>query len=124
MKKKLIGIFVCMLLIGTVLPVSGTIINEKDDNFKIQSENNKFNEFDLIIGKINNLHEVIINDRVRYAFHAEWLIIIIRAFFPPLFRLILPVERIFERDIDRSIPKDSFHGHISEGKIFGFMLFL
>ena len=59
MKRKITGIFVCMLLIGTVLPVSGTIINEKDDNFKIQSENNKLNEFDLIIGKINNLHEEI-----------------------------------------------------------------
>ena len=27
--KKIIGIFVCMLLIGTVLPVSGTVIEEK-----------------------------------------------------------------------------------------------
>lgn len=29
MMKKLIGIFVCMLLIGTVLPVSGTMMVEK-----------------------------------------------------------------------------------------------
>jgi len=29
MKKKLIGIFVCMLLIGTILPVSGTLTIEK-----------------------------------------------------------------------------------------------
>ncbi|MFW6121470.1 MAG: hypothetical protein ACOC80_11305 [Petrotogales bacterium] len=124
MKMKIISIFVCTLLICTGLTVSGNLINEKDDNFKIQSENNTFNEFDLIIGKINNLHEEIINDRVRYAFHAEWLIIIIRAFFPPLVSLVLPVKRIFEKDIDISIPKDSFYGHISEGKIFGFMLFL
>ena len=29
MKRKIVGIFVCMLLIGTVLPVSGTVIMEK-----------------------------------------------------------------------------------------------
>ena len=121
MKKKLIGMFVCMLLITTVLPVSGIIINEKDNNFKILPEDNKFYEFDLIIGKINNLHEETINDRLRYVFHAEWLIIIIHAYFPPLG---FAVKRIFYKDVDKSIPKDNFHGHISEGKIFGFMLFL
>jgi len=29
MRKKMIGIFVCMLLIGTVLPVSGTVLMER-----------------------------------------------------------------------------------------------
>lgn len=124
MKKKVIGIFVCMLLVGTVLPVSGNIIYEKDDNFEFQSVNNPFYEFDLIIGKINNLHEEIINGSLRYVFHAKWLLIIIRAFFPPLVNLVFPVKRIVEKDVDKSIPKDNFHGIISEGKIFGFMLFL
>jgi len=32
MKKKIIGIVVCMLLIGTVLPVSGTVMVEKVSN--------------------------------------------------------------------------------------------
>ena len=32
MKKKLIGMFVCMLLIATVLPASGTVLLEKVSN--------------------------------------------------------------------------------------------
>ena len=29
MKKKLIGIIICMLLVGTVLPVTGNVITDK-----------------------------------------------------------------------------------------------
>jgi hypothetical protein len=32
MKKKIIGIFVCMLLVGTVLPVSGNVLLERVSN--------------------------------------------------------------------------------------------
>ena len=49
MKRKIIGIFVCMLLIGTVLPVSSSIIKNEQINLtkpnKISNLNNKNQDF-------------------------------------------------------------------------------
>ncbi|MCK4364634.1 MAG: hypothetical protein KAW45_01145 [Thermoplasmatales archaeon] len=35
MKKKIIGIFICMFLIGTFLPISGTVIIDKTTSSNI-----------------------------------------------------------------------------------------
>jgi len=36
MKKKLLGIFVCMLLIATAIPAVGTMNIEKSDNIPLE----------------------------------------------------------------------------------------
>ena len=41
MNKKIIGILIVMLLIGTVLPVAGTSINLKNHFVESNQENNK-----------------------------------------------------------------------------------
>ncbi|UCF12884.1 MAG: hypothetical protein JSW06_01170 [Thermoplasmatales archaeon] len=51
MKKKLIGIFVCMLLIGTVLPVTGMVTNGI-------SENNNSNETVSVNGNYNLVQQL------------------------------------------------------------------
>ncbi len=40
MNKKIVGIFICMLLIGTVLPVSGRIIFSDNENSVVNLEDN------------------------------------------------------------------------------------
>jgi len=116
MKKKILGIIMCMLLVLTVLPVTGTLMNENDNNYKILPNNDRFYEIDFMIGKIHNISEETKNDTIRYTFHADWIIIIIHAYFPPLG---FTTKRILDRNVDMSIPKNNFHGRITEGRIFG-----
>jgi hypothetical protein len=59
MKNKLIGIIICMLLVGTVLPVSGTvIINNKNENtlFDSDGESGRF-RWGFILGPIESIEK-------------------------------------------------------------------
>lgn len=116
MKKKILGIVVCMLLIIAVLPVTGSLTSEYDADNKIILHGDRFYEIDFMIGKIHDLNEEIKNDTIRYSFHVDWILIIIHAYFPPI---SFTTKRILDRDSNLSIPKNNFHGLIKEGRIFG-----
>ena len=116
MKKKILGIVVCMLLVIAIIPVTGTLTSEYDKNYKTLADGDRFYEIDFMIGKIHDLNEEIKNDTIRYTFHVDWILIIIHAYFPPIGFMI---KRTLDRDSDLSIPKNNFHGLIKEGRIFG-----
>jgi hypothetical protein len=50
MKKKIIGIFVCMLLISTILPITGTVFagDEEDPEIVDEPEDDVFDYLDII----------------------------------------------------------------------------
>ena len=58
--KKLIGIFVCMLVIGTVLPVSGTVMVEKS-SIPASSLNNQEPVLEAKIGSHVGIFRIWIN---------------------------------------------------------------
>jgi hypothetical protein len=54
MKNKIIGIFVCMLMIATALPVSGTLIESEQKNIVLNQNNKNGADRRMGIGFITN----------------------------------------------------------------------
>jgi hypothetical protein len=114
MKKKLLGIFVCMLLIAaTALPVVGTInvrVNEESQGYK-------WTIVMFVRGKVENITEETINDAVFYNCTAV-LVKYFWVFYARLFWLEFE-RRIVQAQDGFLIPKNNFIGILKEGRILG-----
>lgn len=59
MKRKIIGIFVCMLLVATILPITGTVIAGDEENPEIEDKENGDDLFGTLIEYPNRLRTKI-----------------------------------------------------------------
>ena len=118
MNKKIIGIFVCMLLIipPTVL-ASSKIINIED---KIDNEE-KIYFLCILYGRIKNLSEEMLYGEIHYIFDAISLNGIEIIYVPPIQFFYLTFNN---EDDPGEIPKASFIGDISDNYIIGMFCYL
>ena len=116
MWEKIVGIFVCLLIIVSVSPVAGKLNSSDTEN----QTSYKWIIITLFLGKIKQLSEDIINDIVFYNFTAVdifWLRIVYAS---PLW---FNCESGNDQGIDNyRIPKALFYGKIQEGRISGMMI--
>jgi hypothetical protein len=114
MKKKLLGIFVCMLLMAVpVLSVAGTMnVGENE-----RTQGYKWTIFIFTRGKVENISEENISGYVYYnctAIDVKYFWI----FYARPFWLEFERRRVVNQD-GFLIAKSIFHGIIKEGLIFG-----
>jgi len=64
MKKKIIGIFVCMLLIATVLPVSGNVGVESNSDFDIDYQSWYFGKLWFDVENVGDVDAVNVSWRI------------------------------------------------------------
>ena len=113
MKKKLIGIIVCMLMItSATLPVTADVLFEEDKN------TNELLGFEVWFfnARIDNLTEEIIDGEVHYLFHANSIRMLWFQYLPPIYFYF---ERIYEEDIETGFKKSDFIGYIDDSSVFG-----
>ena len=116
MNKKIIGIFVCMLLIiPFTVSASSRIINIED---KIDNEE-KIYFLCILYGRIKNLSEEMLYGEIHYIFDAISLNGIEIIYVPPIQFFYLTFNN---EDDPGEIPKASFRGFISDNFIIGMFL--
>ncbi len=111
--KKVVGLFVCILMITSVtLPVTADVLFEEDKN------TNEILGFEVWFfhARIDNLTEEIINNKTYYTFHAEHFRAFVIAFLLPIY---FHFQRINEKDINTGFLKRNFIGFAGENSIFG-----
>ena len=109
MKRKIVGIFVCMLLLITVLPVSSAEEPEPEEI--------KFRTIMFARGRIEDLSDEVVNGIESYkctAVNVKVLFIYIIGIIP----VGLQREHLVSPDT-LYIPKDMFHGILTEGYVAG-----
>jgi len=109
MLKKLIGIFVCMLILITTLPATGVIAEEPEEI--------KLRTIMFARGRIEDLSDDVVNEIEVYrctAIDVKVLFIYTIAIIP----VGLQREHLVSPDT-LYIPKDMFHGILTEGYVFG-----
>lgn len=113
MKKKIIGILVCMLIFTTVLPAAGTInVGENEE-----SRGSKWTIFMFVRGRVENISEENISGYVYYnctAINVKYFWV----FYKRPFWLEFERRRWWHQD-GFLIAKSIFHGIIREGLILG-----
>ena len=113
MKKKITGIFICIILI-----IAATLSVTADTLFEENEKTKEFEGFEICFfnARIDNLTEEIIDDTVYYTFHADYFRGFVFAFFPPIH---LHFQRINDENINTGFPKKNFIGFAGENFIFG-----
>ena len=118
MNKKIIGIFVVLLLISVSLPASGELnVSNKDE----KTQGYKWFIYTFIWGKVENITDESINGSPYYNCTA----VDVRYFwlwyaYPTPFWLEFERRRVWNQD-GFLVAKEIFHGFIGEGYIFGFV---
>ncbi len=113
MKKKIIGIFVCMLLIATALPTTSIMAVETEKETQIV----KYLTIMFARGKVENISNETINDIECYNCTAVDVKVL---FIHCIFLMPVGLQREHLENFDCFyIPKEMFRGILREGFVFG-----
>jgi hypothetical protein len=118
MRRKIIGILVCVLLIIPFsVSASSKIINIEDN---IDNEGKTY-IFCIVYGRIENLSEEMLYGEIHYTFDAI-SVSGIEIAYAPLFQFYF--ERFYDINGSGAIPKASFRGFMSDNYIIGMFLLI
>ena len=114
MKKSLIGIFICMLLILPATISASSIITINEENVDTEEV---WYALGIFFGRICNLKEEMIYDEMHYTFDVVSMYGI-EIVYAPLFEF--HHQSYHETEGKALIPKDIFRGFIGDNLIVGF----